>query len=120
MELNFRPLRPPDFNTTTISSSTLNIPMQILARSSQILPKNLFSRTVLLQIKSMDAHISYNPQAAQAHQYASIHVSITANYPENRDLQPIFKSANSQSTKPFFGAMVGPMIVDTTTRHYSS
>ncbi|CAA2958789.1 Hypothetical predicted protein [Olea europaea subsp. europaea] len=51
----------------------------------------------------MDAHISYNPQAAQAYQDASIHVPITANNPENRDLQPIFESAKSRPTKPFFG-----------------
>ncbi|CAA3026633.1 Hypothetical predicted protein [Olea europaea subsp. europaea] len=50
----------------------------------------------------MNAHVPYNPQAAQAHQDTSTHVPITANNPKNRDLQPILESANSRSTKPFF------------------
>ncbi|CAA3003415.1 Hypothetical predicted protein [Olea europaea subsp. europaea] len=50
----------------------------------------------------MDAHVPYNPQIAQAYQDASIHVPITLNNPENRDLWPISDSANLRSTKPFF------------------
>ncbi|CAA2954330.1 Hypothetical predicted protein [Olea europaea subsp. europaea] len=49
----------------------------------------------------MDAHIPYNPQVAQTHQDAYIHVPITSNNPENQDLQPIFESANSWWTKTF-------------------
>ncbi|CAA3009834.1 Hypothetical predicted protein [Olea europaea subsp. europaea] len=46
--------------------------------------------------KSIDAHFPYNPQVAQAHQDASIHVPIIANNLESRDLQPIFESATSR------------------------
>ncbi|CAA2974557.1 Hypothetical predicted protein, partial [Olea europaea subsp. europaea] len=60
----------------------------------------------------MDAHVPYNPQAAQFHQDASIHVPITANNPKNRDLQPIFELANFWSKKPFFGDDVRPMTAD--------
>ncbi|CAA2975242.1 Hypothetical predicted protein [Olea europaea subsp. europaea] len=50
----------------------------------------------------MDARVLHNPQIAQTHQDASMHVPITANNPENQDLRPISESANSQSTKPIF------------------
>ncbi|CAA3009092.1 Hypothetical predicted protein [Olea europaea subsp. europaea] len=50
----------------------------------------------------MDIHVPYNPQATQPHQDTSIHIPITANNPENRDVQPIFESVNSRSKKPFF------------------
>ncbi|CAA3013906.1 cellulose synthase G3 [Olea europaea subsp. europaea] len=88
MEPNFRPPRPPKFNTTTISSSTLTSlcksQPQIPAKSSKILLKNRLSHTVLLQIRP-------NP-------WMLIRIHTCSNYGK----QSIFELMNSRPTKPFF------------------
>ncbi|CAA2986970.1 Hypothetical predicted protein [Olea europaea subsp. europaea] len=56
----------------------------------------------------MDAHVPYNPQVAQAHQEASIHVPITAN-----NIYSQFLSQRTRDRQSHFPAtVVGPMIAD--------